>query len=175
MIPRFAKDGVRCDVARATNHPSLAPATAAAAAAAMPPTTQQPTAPCTTRKAAHAAKALTGCVALLVLAVAPSNASSQHRHERDTEPSARAPRGNQTTAAARPAPAQEHPPAMWTLRRAWLANQTLELLALAAHGPIAALDTSGETNLAGVFYNAADFGEDLNAYVCLWRARLCLL
>ena len=141
----------------------------------MPPTAQHPTAPGTTRKAAHAAKAgsaLMGCVALVVLAVAPSNASGQHRYERDTKPGARVPRGNQTTAAARPAPAQERPPAVGTLRRAWLANQTL---ALAAHGPIAAWDTSGETTLAGVFYNAADFDEDLNAYVCLWRARLCLL
>jgi len=107
-----------------------------------------------------------------LLAVAPAHASGHHRHERDTEPGARAPRGNQTTAAAGPAPAQERPPAVWTLRRAWLANQTL---ALALHGPVAAWDTSAETELAGVFQGAADFNEDLNACVCVWRARLCLL
>ena len=137
----------------------------------------------TTRKAAHAAKAgsaltaaliLMGCAALLLslLAVAPAHASGHYRHERDTEPGARAPRGNQTTAAAGSAPAQERPPAAWTPVRAWLANPTL---ALALHGPVAAWDTSGETNLTGVFYNAADFNEDLNAYVCVWRAQLCLL
>ena len=132
-----------------------------------------PTSPGTTRKAAHAAKpgsAFMGCAALLLLAAAPVHASGQHRHGRDAEPGARTPRSNPATAAAAPAPPQERPPAGGTLQAradAWLANQT--------HGPVAAWDTSAETDLAGVFQGAADFNEDLNAYVLFWRARLCLL
>ena len=115
-----------------------------------------------TRKTAQAAKAFIPC-ALLLLAAA--HASGQHRHGRDSEPGARSPRGNQTTAVALPAPPQERPPAVGTLQargRAWLANQTL---ALAVHGPVAAWDTSAETDLAGVFEDAAYFNEDLNAGV----------
>jgi len=104
-------------------------------------------------------------VALLLLAAAPAHAAAttlgQHRHGRDSDPVARALRGNQTTA-----PPQERP-AVETLQAradAWLANQSR---ALAAHGPLAAWDTSGETTLASVFQGAAGFNEDLNAYV--WR------
>ena len=118
-----------------------------------------------------AGSAVVGC-ALLLLAAAPTQASSgggatssRPRHGRESVPGARPHSGNQTTAA----PPQERP-ATGTLQ-AWLANQTR---ALAAHGPVAAWDTSGETTLASVFQGAADFNEDLNAYV-FWRARLCFL
>ena len=157
----------------ATHHPSLAPATATAIA--MHRSTPHTPTPGMTRKAAQGAQALYIPCALLLLAAAPAYASGQHRHGRDSEPGARAPRGNQTTAAAAPAPPQERPPAVETLQAradAWLANQTL---ALAAHGPVAAWDTSAETDLARVFQGAAYFNEDLNAYVLCWRARVCLL
>ena len=113
--------------------------------------------------------------ALLLLPAAPAHASgsggsatprrSQHRHGRDSEPSARPPHDNQTTAAAAAAaaPPQERS-AVETLQTradAWLANKT--------HGPIAAWDTSGETDLARVFEGADGFSEDLNAYV-FWRS-----
>ena len=73
----------------------------------------------------------------------------------------------QTTAA----PTQERPAAAETLQDradAMIANHSQ---ALAAHGPVAAWDTSGETDLERVFQDAADFNEDLNAYVLFWRAR----
>ena len=157
------------------------------------------TTPGTMRKAAQAKPAKAAAAApqqrarrawragsILVVACALAAASARactaatpgrRRHGRDSEPGARAPRGNQTTAAAAPAPPQERPPAVpvGTLQAradAWRANQTL---ALAAHGPVAAWDTSAETDLARVFEGAAEFNEDLNAYVLFWRARLCLL
>ena len=139
----------------------------------MPRPAHRTASPGMTRKAAQAAKAFMAC-ALLFLAAAPAHASGQHRHGRDSGLGAL--RGNQTTAAAAaPAPPQERPPAVETLQAradAWLANQSL---ALAAHGPVAEWDTSAETDLARVFQGAADFNEDLNACVCVWRARLCLL
>ena len=155
------------DVARHTT-PSLAPAPAPApaTATAMQRSAHHTSSPDTMRKAAQvarAAKALMVC-ALLLLAAAPAHASGQHRHGRDAEPGARAPRGNQTTAAASPAPPQEHPPAVGTLQAradAWIANQTR---ALAAHGPVAAWDTSAETDLGRVFEDAAYFNEDIGRW-----------
>ena len=132
----------------ATHHPNLAPAHRTAS-------------PGMTRKAAQAAKAFMAC-ALLFLAVAPAHASGQHRYGRDSGLGAL--RGNQTTAAAAPAPPQERPPAVETLQAradAWLANQSL---ALAAHGPVAEWDTSAETDLARVFQGAADFNEGIGCW-----------
>ena len=45
--------------------------------------------------------------------------------------------------------------------RAWRANRTA---ALAVHGPATLWNTSGETNLCGLFSQARNFNEDLNRY-----------
>ena len=45
--------------------------------------------------------------------------------------------------------------------RAWRANRTA---ALAAHGPAAHWNTSGETDLSLLFRQARNFNEDLNRY-----------
>ena len=104
---------------------------------------------------------------LLLLLAAPSPASgvdaawSRHRQAHGAEPGARLPRSNQTTAVAPAPPPQERPTpgTLQTRARAWLDNQTRP------HGPVAAWDTSGETDLARVFQGAATFNEDLNACV----------
>ena len=117
------------------------------------------------RASAPGTAAVWAACALLVLPTAHAHASvgattrSWHRHGRNAEPGAGPPRGNQTTAAP---PQEQDRPAAGTLQdcaHAWLANPTL---ALAAHGPIAAWDTSGETDLGRIFRDAATFNEDLN-------------
>ena len=115
------------------------------------------------RRAWRAASVCVAC-ALLLLPAAPARASGgaatrgRHRHGRDAEPPGAGPlRGNQTTAG--PPQEQERPAAGMARASAWRANQTL---ALAAHGPVSAWDTSGETDLARIFQGAAAFNEDLN-------------